>query len=298
MAHKHFVVIDDWVVTYPNPIKLRAGDQVRIEKREADPEWAGWVFCVNEKNVGGWVSEKYLRTEGSIGTALRDYDATELAVKKGHIIKAHSEEFGWVWAENALGQQGWVPLRNLKPSQLSMNLETERLILRRWMASDSEPFSKMNSDPSVMEFLPKLLSRAESDDMINRLIKHFEERGFGYWALEMKSTGQFIGFTGLVIPNFSSHFTPCVEVGWRLAREFWGKGYATEAARAALSFGFEKVGLKEIVSFTVPANQRSISVMENLGMKRNPMEDFDHPKVPEGSPLRRHVLYRVGSELQ
>jgi len=177
-----------------------------------------------------------------------------------------------------------------------MRLETERLILRRWMTADSEPYAKLNSDPAVMEFLLKPLSREESDAMIGRMEAHFGEHGFGPWAVEVKATGELAGFTGLTRVAFETHFTPCVEVGWRLARAFWGKGFATEAARAALAFGFESAGLKEIVSFTVPANGRSIAVMERLGMKRDPQEDFDHPKVPEGHPLRPHVLYRMKRE--
>lgn len=129
--------------------------------------------------------------------------------------------------------------------------------------------------------------------MIARIEAHFSEHGFGLWALEIRKTGEFIGFTGLSRPSFETRFTPCVEVGWRLAQKFWGQGYATEAARAALEFGFQEKGLNEIVSFTVPANRRSIAVMERLGMSRDPLEDFDHPRVPEGHALRSHVLYRL-----
>jgi RimJ/RimL family protein N-acetyltransferase len=172
-------------------------------------------------------------------------------------------------------------------------LETERLILRRWKSADSEPFSRLNSNPEVMEYLLKPLSREESDAMIARGDAHIAEHGYGPWALEVKSTGELIGYTGLVRQTFEAPFTPCMEISWRLAKNSWGNGYATEAARAALAFGFEKAGLKEIVSFTVPTNRRSIAVMERLGMKRDPKEDFDHPKVPEGHPLRRHVLYRI-----
>ncbi|MGZ3711529.1 MAG: GNAT family N-acetyltransferase [Bdellovibrionota bacterium] len=173
-----------------------------------------------------------------------------------------------------------------------MNLETERLLLRRWKASDAEPFSLLNSDPIVMEFLLGQLSREESDAMIGRSEAHFEQYGFGPWAVELKSTGALLGFTGLMCPKFETSFTPCVEVGWRLAREYWGRGIATEAARAALAFGFQ-AGLQEIVSFTVAANIRSLAVMERLGMKRDLRGNFDHPRVPEGHPLRPHVLYRL-----
>jgi len=177
-----------------------------------------------------------------------------------------------------------------------MTLETERLVLRRWKSSDSAPYAKLNSDPAVMEFLLKPLSQEESEAMISRAETHFTEHGYGPWAVELKATGDLLGFTGLTRPSFDAHFTPCVEVGWRLARSFWGKGFATEAARAALDFGFDKAGLKEIVSFTVPANKRSIAVMERLGMRRDPEEDFEHPKVPLGHLLRRHVLFRLKRE--
>jgi RimJ/RimL family protein N-acetyltransferase len=177
-----------------------------------------------------------------------------------------------------------------------MRLETERLILRRWKSTDAEPYSKLNSDPIVMEFLLKHLSREESDAQIARIEAHFSEHGFGLWAVEIKATGEFIGFAGLNQPAFDAHFTPCVEVGWRLARAHWSHGFATEAARTALAFGFEIASLEEIVSFTVPANKRSIAVMERLGMKRDPEEDFEHPKIPEGHMLRPHVLYRMKRE--
>lgn len=174
-----------------------------------------------------------------------------------------------------------------------IELESPRLILRRWNESDREPFYQMNSDPDVMRFLPKPLSREESDAMIVRMEEHFERNGFSWWALEKKETREFIGFAGLVIPTFEAHFTPCVEIGWRLAKAHWKNGYATEAAKAALEFGFSKIGLQEIVSLTVPANLPSIAVMERLGMRRNPSDDFDHPKLPLGHELRRHVLYRL-----
>ena len=153
----------------------------------------------------------------------------------------------------------------------------------------------MSADPRVMEHLPAL-SRAESDALVDRIGAHFAERGFGLWALEIPGAAEFAGFTGLAVSNFSAAFTPCVEAGWRLAAEWWGRGYATEAARAALRYGFEALGLPEIVSFTVPANARSRRVMERLGMRRDPREDFDHPSLPAGHPLRRHVLYRLPLE--
>lgn len=174
-------------------------------------------------------------------------------------------------------------------------IETERLFLRRWREEDKTPFYKMNSDPDVMRFLPKLLTQEESDAMVDRIEDHFERNGFSWWALEKRENGEFIGFAGLVIPTFEAHFTPCVEIGWRLAKAHWKNGYATEAANAALEFGFSKLGLQEIISITVPANRPSIAVMERLGMKRKPSDDFDHPRLPEGDELRRHVLYRLRS---
>jgi RimJ/RimL family protein N-acetyltransferase len=173
---------------------------------------------------------------------------------------------------------------------------TERLILRKWRESDREPFARMNADPVVMEHFPALLSRQESDALVDRAEAHLEQHGFGPWAAELRETGAFIGYIGLVIPNFEAAFTPCVEIGWRLAREHWGKGLATEGARALVRHGFEVQRLLELVSFTVPANVRSIRVMQKLGMTRDPRADFDHPLIPGGHPLRRHVLYRLKRE--
>jgi RimJ/RimL family protein N-acetyltransferase len=170
---------------------------------------------------------------------------------------------------------------------------TDRLILRRWRDSDREAFARMNSDSRVMEFFPAVLSREESDALVDRAEAHFRGHGFGPCAAELRGDGAFIGFIGLSIPAFEAHFTPCVEVGWRLAVDYWGRGLATEGARAAVRYGFETLGFEEIVSFTVPANVRSRRVMEKLGMTRNPADDFDHPRLPERHQLRRHVLYRL-----
>lgn len=172
-------------------------------------------------------------------------------------------------------------------------LETERLRLRRWREGDREPFAALNADPVVMEHLPALTSRAESDAMVDRIEAHFDRRGFGLWAVEVRGGAPFVGFVGLWTPMFEAHFTPAVEVGWRLARAHWGHGYATEAARAAVDYGFEELELEEIVAFTVPGNFRSRRVMERLGMTHDPVDDFDHPGIPAGHPLRRHVLYRL-----
>jgi RimJ/RimL family protein N-acetyltransferase len=144
-----------------------------------------------------------------------------------------------------------------------------------------------------MEYFPATLSRAESDAFAERVRSEMAERGFGLWAVELPGVAPFIGFTGLAVPRFAAHFTPCIEVGWRLAREHWGHGYATEAARAALEHGFDALGLDEIVSFTATGNAKSRRVMEKLGMTRDLADDFAHPGLPSGHPLRRHVLYRI-----
>jgi len=171
-------------------------------------------------------------------------------------------------------------------------LTTPRLRLRRWLSEDREPFATMNADPIVMEHFPSVLSRAESDASVDRVEAHFDRHGFGFWAVEcLEGAASFIGFIGLAVPRFETEFTPCVEIGWRLARPWWGRGLATEGARAALAHGFGPLGLAEIVSFTVPANVRSRGVMEKIGMSY--AQDFEHPLVPEGHPLRRHVLYRL-----
>ena len=167
------------------------------------------------------------------------------------------------------------------------------MLLRQWEARDREPFARLNADPRVMEFMPACLTAEQSDAMINRIEAHFHEHGFGLYAAELTSERRLIGFVGLFVPRFQAHFTPCVEIGWRLAAEHWGQGLATEGARAVVRYAFEMLGLPEIVSFTVPANVRSRRVMEKIGMTRNPDDDFDHPNLPEGHPLRRHVLYRL-----
>jgi RimJ/RimL family protein N-acetyltransferase len=171
-------------------------------------------------------------------------------------------------------------------------IETERLLLRDWREDDFEPFARMCADPLVMEFFPATLTPEETAAALERGRAHFARHGFGWWAAELKETGTFIGFIGLAVPGFEAHFTPCVETGWRLAAEYWGRGLATEGARASLRYGFETLGLREIVSFTTVGNGRSRRVMEKLGMTHDPADDFDHPRIAEGHPLRRHVLYR------
>ena len=175
-----------------------------------------------------------------------------------------------------------------------MILQGARVRLRPWRDEDRAAFAAMNADQRVMEFFPKRLDRAESDALLDGIEAHFSRHGFGLWAIEALES-PFIGFTGLAVPRFTAAFTPCVEIGWRLAAEHWGKGYATEAARLALAYGFETAALAEIVSFTSVANLRSRAVMERLGMQRDPADDFDHPSLPDGHPLQRHVLYRLRS---
>lgn len=172
-------------------------------------------------------------------------------------------------------------------------LQTDRLLLRPWRDEDAAPFAALNGDPAVMEYLPKVLDRAASDALMARIRGHFDRRGYGLWAVEVPGSVPFAGFVGLQFVEFAAPFAPCVEVGWRLARDHWGKGYATEAARASTRFGFERLGLAEIVSFTVPENSRSRAVMGRIGMTRSADDDFDHPALPEGHRLRRHVLYRL-----
>lgn len=171
-------------------------------------------------------------------------------------------------------------------------LRTDRLTLRAWRDTDRDPFAAMNADPDVMEHFPAPLSRTESDTMIDRAIAIWAEGGPCWWALETLE-GEFIGFVGLYRPTFEAHFTPCTEIGWRLAKHAWGQGYATEAATAALSWGFHTLKLAEIVSFTVPQNHRSRRVMVNLGMRHDPDDDWDHPRLMECPRMKRHVLYRL-----
>jgi RimJ/RimL family protein N-acetyltransferase len=171
-------------------------------------------------------------------------------------------------------------------------LRTERLWLRPWRAGDREPFARMNADPRVMEYFPALLSRAESDAGAGRIERHFADHGWGFWAVEIPSVSAFAGFIGLAVPSFTAPFTPCVEIGWRLSPDVWGRGYATEGAQAAMACGFDQLGLDEIVAFTTVAHRKSRAVMERLGMTHDPADDFDHPNLPPGHPLRRHVLYR------
>lgn len=172
-----------------------------------------------------------------------------------------------------------------------IEVETERLRLRQWKSTDRVPFAALNADSMVMEFFPSPLTRVESDAMADRCQSLIEERGWGFWAAEAKATQEFIGFVGLHTPSAELPFSPCVEVGWRLAFQHWGKGFASEAAREAIRVGFQLLGLREIVSFTTVQNLRSRAVMERLGMQA--AGTFAHPHVPERSGLRSHFLYRL-----
>jgi ribosomal-protein-alanine N-acetyltransferase len=151
----------------------------------------------------------------------------------------------------------------------------------------------MNADPLVMQHMPKVLSAQDTAELVARIVRHFDEHGFGLWAVEVLGGPPFIGFVGLMSVPFEAHFTPAVEIGWRLSAAHWGHGYATEAARAVIAHAFGPIGLQELVSMTVLQNERSWRVMERLGMTRSASDDFDHPRLPEGHPLRRHILYRL-----
>lgn len=172
-------------------------------------------------------------------------------------------------------------------------IETARLILRHWRADDGAPLTLINQDPQVMEHLPKRLTPAETRAMIQSINHCIEQRGFGLWAVALKQSGVLIGFIGLSIPAFAAAFTPGVEIAWRLSAAHWGQGYATEGAKAALAYGFTKLSLQEIVAFTIPENQRSLRVMQQIGMQRDHQGDFAHPKFPRDHRLSRHLLYRI-----
>jgi 3-dehydroquinate dehydratase/shikimate dehydrogenase len=178
-----------------------------------------------------------------------------------------------------------------------MIIKSERLILRPWRKEDLEPFTQLNADPRVMQYFPSTLNPEESHQLFKRINAKIDERGWGFWAVSLKENDTFIGMIGLNDldkSNFPVHFTPAVEVGWRLAYDYWNKGYATEGATACLKYGFETLKLDEIVAFTAVKNLRSRAVMEKIGMHHDPKDDFEHPKIPEGHSLRRHVLYRIG----
>lgn len=175
-----------------------------------------------------------------------------------------------------------------------IEFETERLRLRQWRQADLEPFATLNADPVVMAYFPDLLTRAASDELAHRLCSEIDKRGWGFWAAEIKGSATFIGFVGLHVPAVVLPFSPCVEIGWRLATAHWEQGYATEAARSALCIGFDRLELEEIVSFTTIQNQRSRRVMERIGMRYD--GEFEHPGLPKGHSLRLHALYRLQNQ--
>lgn len=176
---------------------------------------------------------------------------------------------------------------------LPAEIETDRLILRRWRDEDLEPFAKMNADPTVMEFFPDVMTIEETKESVERYVRHFDDHGFGFWVAEVMGKESFAGVIGIAYTRFDSHFTPAVEVGWRLARKHWGNGYAPEGAVAAIDFAFRHAGLKEVVAMTATGNLKSRRVMEKIGMTRDPNDDFDHPLVPSDHFTFRHVLYRT-----
>ena len=175
-------------------------------------------------------------------------------------------------------------------------LETDRLILRSWRESDLAPMLAINQDPKVCEYFPEIGNRDSTLVLIDRIIKHDEEHGYSLYAVEVKATNEMIGFIGLMTPSFEAHFTPAIEIGWRLSSNHWNKGYATEGAKAVLRHAFTELNLDGVVSFTAVNNLASRRVMEKIGLKHNSKDDFDHPKLVEDSPLKRHVLYRLSKK--
>ena len=176
---------------------------------------------------------------------------------------------------------------------MAFSLHGERVIVRDWRDSDLEAYAALNADPEVRRFFPNVLNREQSEAEIGRMREHAEREGFTFWAVEVPGVAELIGFTGLLRTPYPTHFTPCVEIGWRLARAHWGKGYATEAAQLCLDWGFQQPGIEEIVALAAIGNRPSHAVMERLGMQRNPADDFDHPRLEAGHPLRPHLLYRI-----
>lgn len=173
-------------------------------------------------------------------------------------------------------------------------IATDRLVLRNWRASDAEPWAALNADPAVMEHFPAVLTADESNALMDRCRAAIDEQGWGLWAVERRADGAFLGFTGLSRLRDNNPLAPGVEIGWRFARHAWGGGFASEAARAALEYGFERIQLPEIVAFTATANLKSRAVMDRIGMMRREDLDFDHPALPKGHRLERHVVWTAG----
>jgi RimJ/RimL family protein N-acetyltransferase len=177
-----------------------------------------------------------------------------------------------------------------------IELSTPRLLLRTWQPADLRGFAELNADPQVMRYFPSVMNRAQSDGMARRMQAHFVTHGFGYWVLERHAQPGLLGVLGLQRVGFAATFTPAVEIGWRIQRAHWRQGYALEAAQAVLAYAFAGLQLAEVLAFTVPANLPSQALMQRLGLERNPDEDFAHPLLPVGHPLRNHWLYRLGRE--
>jgi ribosomal-protein-alanine N-acetyltransferase len=175
------------------------------------------------------------------------------------------------------------------------DLHTDRLVLRHWVAADRHPFAAMNADPEVMTYFPATLDRGTSDAWFERMNESLDHDGYGLWAVARRDDDAWLGMTGLAAPTFDAPFTPCIEIGWRYPVSSWGHGYATEAARAVLEHGFGALGLVEILSWTTVANRPSRAVMERLGMTHDPADDFEHPRIAIGHPLRPHVVYRLAA---
>lgn len=176
---------------------------------------------------------------------------------------------------------------------MAFTIETERLTLRQWQESDKAPFAKLNACPDTMKYFPRTFTEEESNAFVDKTMKIIEDKGYGLFAVEDFESEEFLGFVGLNEPNFEAPFTPCLEIGWRLHKDHWGKGYATEAAKAVLALAFERLNIPEIVSFTSSLNVPSLKVMEKIGMQRDHSGDFEHPNVEDGSPLKTHQLYRI-----
>ena len=172
------------------------------------------------------------------------------------------------------------------------NLETQRLILRSFQMTDLDDMAAIDADPKVCEFLPAIGTRENTAAIIQRIMNHEREKGYSLYAVELKATHKMIGWVGLITPTFDAHFTPAIEIGWRLASEHWNQGYATEGAKVVLDYAFQVLGLKEVVSFTTEKNLASRRVMEKIGLRHDSKDDFSHPKLP-GHPLEKHVLYRL-----
>lgn len=238
---------------------------------------------------------------GEIAAALIDFarahralDAVEAAVDEPNLASRRVlQRLGFVACGEAPGAFGTMLLVRLPACVPPREWRTERLLMRPFRDADVAPFARMNADPEVMRHFPAPLTPAESAAQAARLRAKFDAQGYGLWALELPGQVPFLGFTGLGHPSFQSHFTPCVEIGWRLAREHWRQGYALEAARAALHVAFVQLRLSQVVAFTAASNLPSQQLMQRLGMHRDPADDFDHPNVPDGHALQRHVLYRL-----